>query len=161
EAIVMLDLDERVMRVNREFTRLFGYTADEARGRSLSELIVPDDLKQESRRIGQSLRHGRHIGKETERADKAGTRGRVSLLGAPIVTATGPIASYAIFRDISERALAEAEREKLASRLRQAEKLEAIGTMAGGIAHDFNNILAAILGYGDMALNTAPEGGAL
>ncbi len=85
----------------------------------------------------------------------------MSLLGAPIVTATGQIASYAIYRDISERALAEAEREKLASRLRQAEKLEAIGTMAGGIAHDFNNILAAILGYGDLALNTAPEGGAL
>ena len=161
EAIVMLDLDERVMRVNREFTRLFGYTADEASGRLLSELIVPTDLKQESRRIGQSLRQGRHIGKETERVDKAGTRLRVSLLGAPIVTATGQIASYAIFRDISERALAEAEREKLASRLRQAEKLEAIGTMAGGIAHDFNNILAAILGYGDMALNTVPEGGAL
>jgi len=161
EGIVMLDLDERVMRVNREFTRLFGYTADEARGRLLSDLIVPDDMRQESRRIGQSLRQGRHIGKETERINKAGVRVRVSLLGAPIVTATGHIASYAIFRDISERALAEAEREKLALRLRQAEKLEAIGTMAGGIAHDFNNILAAILGYGDMALNTAPEGGAL
>ncbi|HXX11783.1 MAG TPA: ATP-binding protein [Burkholderiales bacterium] len=161
EAIVMVDLGESVMRVNREFTRLFGYTADEARGRLLSDLIVPDDLKQESRRIGLSLGQGRHVGKETERVDKAGTRLRVSLLGAPIVTATGQIASYAIFRDISERALAEAEREKLASRLRQAEKLEAIGTMAGGIAHDFNNILAAILGYGDMALSTAAEGGAL
>ncbi len=77
------------------------------------------------------------------------------------MTSTGQIASYAIYRDISERALAEAERERLASRLRQAEKLEAIGTMAGGIAHDFNNILAAILGYGDMALSHAPEGGPL
>jgi len=161
EAIVMLNLEERIMRVNREFTRLFGYTADEARGRSLSELIVPQDLEQESRRITQAVGQGSHVSKETERVDQAGRRLRVSLLGAPIVTATGQIASYAIYRDISERALAEAEREKLASRLRQAEKLEAIGTMAGGIAHDFNNILAAILGYGDLALNTAPEGGAL
>ncbi len=85
----------------------------------------------------------------------------VSELGAPILVATGQIASYAIYRDISERRLADAERDKLETRLRQAVKLEAIGTMAGGIAHDFNNILAAILGYGDMARNAAAEGSTL
>ena len=156
EAIVMLNLDERVTRVNREFTHLFGYSADEARGRPLSELIVPLDLKQESWRITQAIGQGRHVSRETERVGKDGRRLHVSLLGAPIVTAKGQIASYAIYRDISERVSAQAEREKLALRLRQAEKLEAIGTMAGGIAHDFNNILGAILGYGDMALTTAP-----
>jgi C4-dicarboxylate-specific signal transduction histidine kinase len=72
-----------------------------------------------------------------------------SELGAPIRVANGQIASYAIYRDISERRLADAERDKLETRLRQSIKLEAIGTMAGGIAHDFNNIVAAILGYGD------------
>ena len=158
EAIVMLDLQERVMRVNREFSRIFGYTAADAQGRPLDRLIVPDDRLQESERMARSVAQGQHASSETECVRKDGTRFHVSVLGAPILTATGQIASYAIYRDITERRLAEAERTKLETRLRQAEKLEAIGTMAGGIAHDFNNILAAILGYGDMALNAAPEG---
>jgi PAS domain S-box-containing protein len=161
EAIVMLDLDQRVTRVNREFTRLFGYTAEQVRGRALDTLIVPEELRPEWRRLARSMRHGQHTTMETERIRSDGIRLHVSELGAPILVATGQIASYAIYRDISERRLADAERDKLETRLRQAMKLEAIGTMAGGIAHDFNNILAAILGYGDMAQNAAAEGSTL
>jgi PAS domain S-box-containing protein len=161
EAIVMLDLQEHVTRVNREFTRMFGYGASEAEGRTLDELIVPEDLAQEAARLTQAVSQGQHPTTETERRRKDGERLPVSVLGAPILTATRQIASYVIYRDLSEHKLAEAERGKLESRLRQAEKLEAIGTMAGGIAHDFNNVLGAILGYGDMALNAPPEGGAL
>jgi PAS domain S-box-containing protein len=63
--------------------------------------------------------------------------------------------------DITERKRAEADRERLEAQLRQAQKLEAIGTLAGGIAHDFNNVLAAILGYGELAQKGLPEGSAL
>ena len=63
--------------------------------------------------------------------------------------------------DITERKRAEEELKTMERRLRQAQRLEAMGTLAGGIAHDFNNILGAILGYGEMAQRDAPAGSRL
>jgi PAS domain S-box-containing protein len=63
--------------------------------------------------------------------------------------------------DITERKRAEERLKALESRLRQTQRLEAMGTLAGGIAHDFNNILGAILGYGEMAQRGAPKGSRL
>ncbi len=63
--------------------------------------------------------------------------------------------------DVTPRKQAEAERTQLETQLRQAQHLEALGTLAGGIAHDFNNILGAILGHGEMAQRDAPEGSPL
>lgn len=63
-----------------------------------------------------------------------------------------------ITADITERRLAELDRERLEKQLRQAQKLDALGRLAGGIAHDFNNILTSIIGYNDLATNELAPG---
>jgi signal transduction histidine kinase/CheY-like chemotaxis protein len=64
-----------------------------------------------------------------------------------------------IFANAITRDRAGVEREQLEMQLQQAQRLEAIGTLAGGIAHEFNNILGGILGYAEMLLNAVPPGG--
>ncbi|MBI4774426.1 MAG: PocR ligand-binding domain-containing protein [Deltaproteobacteria bacterium] len=82
-------------------------------------------------------------------------RNVVSVVSGP----EGPEKLVGFMHDITGQKRAEEERGRLESRLRQSEKMEAIGTLAGGIAHDFNNILGAILGYAELTLDQTPGHG--
>src|SRR3970282_2183250 len=65
EAIVLADQESRVVRINAGFNRLFGYGADEARGRSLDELLAPPDLRQEAVDATTKVARGGQVAFET------------------------------------------------------------------------------------------------
>ena len=67
-----------------------------------------------------------------------------------------PVGFRGMARDVSERILADKERRRLESRLQQAEKMEAIGTLAGGVAHDLNNVLSGLVSYPELLLMDLP-----
>jgi PAS domain S-box-containing protein len=126
-------------------------------------LYHPDDLLPVRRAIGDHLRGATpHFSIEYRVQHHSGRWHWYRQRGVALRDASGkPYRMAGSMEDITARKEAEAERERLEQQLRQAQKLEAIGTLAGGIAHDFNNILSAILGYGELAQKDAPEGSAL
>ncbi len=107
EAIVILDNSDRVIRINREFTRVFGYTQEEAVGRQVNDLIVPDELADEGLELTNQAARGERIETESVRRHKDGRRIHVSILGTPIRIEDGQIGVYGIYRDITQRKSAE------------------------------------------------------
>ncbi len=138
EAIAILDPRYHVTHVNTEFTRMFGYTQEEARGRMLGEIIVPPGLNAEIEFIHGALSKGQKISLESKRLRKDGTVVDVSIVGMPVKVGGGHIAVYAIFRDISERKQAEA----LQSALYRIARL----TSAAGELQDFYAAIHGIVG---------------
>ncbi|HYL94914.1 MAG TPA: PAS domain S-box protein, partial [Terriglobales bacterium] len=108
EAISILDPEYRITRLNGEFTRIFGFTPEEALGRRIESLIVPPDRSSETRWITDLLVKGRKVVLETKRQRKDGTLLDVFISTAPIVIEGKQVAMCVLYRDISEQKHAEA-----------------------------------------------------
>ncbi len=118
EAIAILDLDDRVIRINEEFCRLFQYTEQACIGRRMDELIVPEQLKAEGLSLSARAMGGACFEVETRRMRKDGTLVDVSVLAKPIATEKDEPAIYVIYRDISARKQAQKALEKSEARHR-------------------------------------------
>ncbi len=101
-AVVLVDAEVRVMRLNKEFIRMFGYTPEEAVGRPLLDLVAPEERLPEYQHNARLLSSGQKVESETIRRRKDGARIHVSMTASPVLTA-GPIEGYIIYRDITER----------------------------------------------------------
>lgn len=120
EAIVISDVEHRILRINEEFTRLFGYSKEEARDRMIDDLIAPDDRRKEAFTYTSELGKGIKISFEAPRRCKNGDLKYVSAIGSPIKVDDTIVAHYSIYRDISARKEAEA---KLKASLKEKEVL--------------------------------------
>src|SRR5215469_3140729 len=119
EAIAMVDGDGHVMRINGEFSRIFGYTSAEATGRSLHELVVPEDLRGEGVEFAKQVAERREIlNTETIRQRKDGSRVPVSIVGVPALPGENSISGWVIYRDITRRRQLEDQLKDERDRLR-------------------------------------------
>jgi PAS domain S-box-containing protein len=159
DVAVLSHPDKGILYASPSVQRMFGYALEELQGRQAFEFLHPDHRADALGRREELLRTpGKVVRSETLVRHKDGswrwTENTMSnLLHEPSVRAL-----VLNLRDITERKQADAERARLEQRLRQAEKMEAVGRLAGGIAHDFNNILGGILGYAEMLVESAESG---
>lgn len=142
DGIVFINLDNDIVDANQAYLNLVGYNAVEIRKMTVQELMPGRwNHMEDSIHEHQIMSRGYSSEYEKEYIHRSGKIIPVLARQWLIMDEKGePLHKLELVRDISEK-------KKLESELRQAHKMEAVGTLAGGIAHDFNNILAAIMGY--------------
>jgi len=140
DPVVVYDMEGKVTYFNMAFTNVFGWTLEECFGKSM-DVFVPTDAWPETRMMINKVLSGENFsGIETRRYTKGGNIIPVGISGAIYRDKNGnPMGSVINLRDISEQ-------KELEMQFQQAQKMDAIGTLAGGIAHDFNNLLMGIQG---------------
>jgi len=133
DAVILTDDDFHVLRVNKEFTRMFGYTAEEVVGQWLPDLIVPEELRAEALNNRDRLSSGNRVELEAIRQRKDGVRFDVSVVARGISLGFDHGAVYLIYRDITERKKAERELRRSEGYLAEAQKLTHTGSWAWNV----------------------------
>ena len=139
-------LPGKFIEVNDVACQRLGYTREELLQMDPADIDAPEanaivrEMTQHLLRDGHAMWEGMHVRKDGGKIPVEISIRLFEVEGVPTVLSTS--------RDITERKHSEEENLKLQGQLRQAQKMEAVGTLAGGIAHDFNNILTALIGYG-------------
>jgi PAS domain S-box-containing protein len=145
EAIYITDRQFIINYVNPAFERLSGRVRNEIIGEHARILKSEKHNSEFYRRIRDTLVRGEVWSGILTITRKDGSSYEAEMTASPVLDRRGAIINYVnIHRDITNE-------QRLERQLRQAQKMEAIGTLAGGIAHDFNNILTSILGYTEIA----------
>lgn len=141
EAIIALNLERRIIKVNNAFERMYGWKAEEILGQKAS-VIIPETHMARAKALVAGLEEGESfIGIESAGLKKDGEIFDVSITLSPIRSPYGKIEGYTgILRDISERK----RNEEL---LRKSEMLSVIGQMAAGVAHEIRNPLTSLKGF--------------
>ncbi len=139
---------------NAASTSVYGYTREEALGRRLEDLIIPEHLKDRVvEAINRWVTDGTPIpAEELILRDKHGNDVPVFSSHIMQTTHSGKKEMFCVNIDFRVLRQTEKERAKLEEQYQQAQKVEAIGRLAGGVAHDLNNLLTPILGYGELLL---------
>ncbi len=152
DGIFVTDADGRFLIVNSKACEMLGYTKDELHQHNILD-TYPDELRDIGRQRLDHLYSGENLRFERLMKRKNGTVFLVEASASKLEDGR----LQAIIHDITDRKQVEEEKRRLEIRLNQAQKMEAIGTLAGGIAHDFNNILSAIIGYAELAMNDVSD----
>ncbi|MEQ8454384.1 MAG: PAS domain S-box protein [Sandaracinaceae bacterium] len=141
DGIVVSDAEGRIEEVNQAFCAFLERDRADIVGRSIGELMDPDELAREPLEL-ERLAAGERLTRERTFLTKAGATVPTEISA----TALSDGRLQGIVRDIRQRR----EREQLERKFFQAQKMESVGRLAGGIAHDFNNLLMIILGSAEL-----------
>jgi len=152
-ACILTDPDFRIRLWNPAAAHVFGFSREEAAGRTLEDLIVAPEARDEAMTHFRGMAQ-RDVPSITtwQNIRRDGHKILCEWHAGPLFGADGA------FAGIQAMAIDTTERATLEGQLRQAQKMEAIGRLAGGIAHDFNNLLTAVSGYSELLLDSVRPG---
>jgi PAS domain S-box-containing protein len=152
EGVLITDAVGKIEYVNPEFETISGYTGGELLGQNPRMLNSGSSAQANFAELWTSIAKGNAWRGRLANRKKDGALLHLESTISPVRNAEGTIVNYlALMRDVTKELLLEKQ-------LIQAQKMEAIGTLAGGIAHDFNNMIFAITGYTELALEELPKG---